>query len=101
MQGIERAPLERLPRRGHGDDSEPSLLYPLMLIAAIAVIVFSIVGIASLMGVMPRALSDNPGVAPRSSPATGSETPRTSAPAAGETRSGVIRSMRPAQMTRG
>jgi hypothetical protein len=100
MQGIERAPLERLPRRGHGDDSEPSLLYPLMLIAAIAVIVFSIVGIASLMGVMPRALSDSPSAVPRNVPASG-ETPRTSAPAAGETRSGVIRSMRPAQMTRG
>jgi hypothetical protein len=33
------------------------ILYPVMLIAAIAVIVFSIVGIATMTGVMPRALS--------------------------------------------
>jgi hypothetical protein len=33
------------------------ILYPVMLIAAIAVIVFSIIGIATLTGVMPRALS--------------------------------------------
>lgn len=32
------------------------LLYPLMLIAAIAVIVFSIVGIATLVGWMPHAM---------------------------------------------
>lgn len=32
-------------------------LYPLMLIAAIAVIVFSVVGIATMKGWMPRALS--------------------------------------------
>jgi len=33
------------------------LLYPMMLIAAIAVIVFSVVGIATMMGWMPSALS--------------------------------------------
>lgn len=33
------------------------LLYPLMLIAAIAVIVFSMLGIASIAGWMPNALS--------------------------------------------
>lgn len=99
MQGIERAPLQRAPRRDH-DDPGNSLLYPLMLIAAIAVIVFSIVGIASLMGVMPRALSDNPGAASkgatRSAPAAGSEAPR-NAPAAGEPRSGVVKSIHPVQ----
>jgi outer membrane lipoprotein SlyB len=34
----------------------PELLYPMMLIAAIAVIVFSILGIASIAGWMPRAM---------------------------------------------
>ena len=33
------------------------LLYPLMLIAAIAVIIFSVVGIATMTGIMPKALS--------------------------------------------
>ena len=32
------------------------LLYPMMIIAAIAVVVFSIIGIASMMGWMPRAM---------------------------------------------
>jgi flagellar basal body-associated protein FliL len=36
---------------------QPGILYPLMLIAAIALIVFSIVGIATMMGWMPTALS--------------------------------------------
>src|SRR3970282_1219861 len=35
----------------------PAILYPLMLIAAIAVIVFSVAGIATMMGWMPGALS--------------------------------------------
>jgi outer membrane lipoprotein SlyB len=34
----------------------PGLLYPMMIIAAIAVIVFSIVGIASITGWMPNAM---------------------------------------------
>jgi outer membrane lipoprotein SlyB len=34
----------------------PELLYPMMLIAAIAVIAFSILGIASMAGWMPRAM---------------------------------------------
>jgi hypothetical protein len=37
----------------------PGILYPLMLIAAIAVIVFSVAGIATMMGWMPAALSNN------------------------------------------
>jgi hypothetical protein len=37
----------------------PGILYPLMLIAAIAVIVFSVAGIASMMGWMPGALLSN------------------------------------------
>ena len=36
--------------------STPGLLYPMMIIAAIAVIVFSIVGIASMAGWMPNAM---------------------------------------------
>jgi hypothetical protein len=35
------------------------ILYPLMLIAAIAVIVFSVAGIATMMGWMPAALSSD------------------------------------------
>jgi len=38
---------------------QPGILYPLMLIAAIALIVFSIVGIAAIMGWMPTAFSDH------------------------------------------
>jgi hypothetical protein len=38
-------------------DKRPGILYPLMLIAAIAVIVFSISGIATMMGWMPTVLS--------------------------------------------
>jgi outer membrane lipoprotein SlyB len=41
----------------HASRKRPGILYPLMLIAAIAVIVFSIVGIATMMGWMPSALS--------------------------------------------
>lgn len=42
----------------HQRSTQPyGLLYPLMLIAAIAVIVFSILGIATIAGWMPGALS--------------------------------------------
>src|SRR3970282_1107463 len=52
----------------------PGIFYPLMLIAAIAVIVFSVVGIATMMGWMPGALSSDADpararVAPASKPA--------------------------------
>ena len=40
--------------------STTGLLYPMMIIAAIAVSVFSIIGIASIMGWMPRAMLGNP-----------------------------------------
>ena len=36
------------------------LLYRMMIIAAIAVTVFSIIGIASIMGWMPHAMRANP-----------------------------------------
>jgi outer membrane lipoprotein SlyB len=42
---------------GSARTKRPGILYPVMLIAAIAVIVFSIVGIATIMGWMPSALS--------------------------------------------
>ena len=44
----------------------PGILYPVMLIAAIALIVFSAVGIATMMGWMPAALS---GADPAAKPA--------------------------------
>jgi hypothetical protein len=44
---------------------DAGILYPLMLIAAAAVIVFSIAGIATMMGWMPGALSSD--AAPRQS----------------------------------
>jgi outer membrane lipoprotein SlyB len=36
-----------------GADKSPGILYPLMLIAAIAVIIFSVAGIATMMGWLP------------------------------------------------
>jgi hypothetical protein len=95
MQNIERASLDRAPRRDQ-DNPEASLLYPLMLIAAIAAIVFSIVGIASLMGVLPRALSTEDGAADRGGAPARSEASRRTA-TADEPRSGVIKSIRAIQ----
>ena len=93
MQNTERAP-HRDP-----EDLRASLLYPLMLIAAIAVIVFSIVGIASLTGVMPRSLSGSHSASPDggSQPAARSETRRKAVPAAREHSSGVVKSIHPVQ----
>jgi len=50
----------------------PGILYPVMLIAAVVLIVFSVVGIATMMGWMPTALSGNePGANPAATaPAT-------------------------------
>jgi len=45
--------------------TRPGILYPVMLIAAVVLIVFSVVGIATMMGWMPTALSGNePGASP-------------------------------------
>jgi hypothetical protein len=41
----------------HAPHKRPGILYPVMLVAAIAVIVFSVVGIATMMGWMPSARS--------------------------------------------
>jgi len=54
------------------------LLYPLMLIAAIAVIVFSMLGIATMTGLLPSALS---GYRPETAPSHAVKTPHTSAQA--------------------
>lgn len=50
------------------------MLYPTLLIAAIAVIIFSVIGIAAMTGYMPSALSKN-------GPDAGSETATENAPA--------------------
>jgi outer membrane lipoprotein SlyB len=49
--------METVSTAGSMHTKRPGILYPVMLIAAIAVIVFSIVGIATMMGWMPSALS--------------------------------------------
>ncbi|HSQ04282.1 MAG TPA: glycine zipper 2TM domain-containing protein, partial [Burkholderiales bacterium] len=54
------------------------LLYPLMLIAAIAVIVFSILGIATMTGLLPSALS---GYRPETEPSHATKAPQPSAQA--------------------
>lgn len=41
---------------GHRDERHGGMLYPLLLVAAIAIIVFSIIGIATMTGVMPNAV---------------------------------------------
>jgi len=49
--------METVSTAGSVHTKRPGILYPVMLIAAIAVIVFSIVGIATMMGWLPSALS--------------------------------------------
>lgn len=73
----------------------PGILYPLMLIAAIAVIVFSVAGIATMMGWMPGALSSDagPGRA-RAVPASKPATPRVVNTATDCRDCGVVESMR-------
>ena len=71
---------------------QPGLLYPLMLIAAIALIVFSIVGIATMMGWMPSVMST------RAAPERTGAVPTTVDAGRGETAScadcGVVESIR-------
>lgn len=66
------------------DHKKSSMLYPIMLIAAIAVIVFSVVGIATMTGLMPSVLSKNDpaaaGDAAKSAPAQIAPAPRTARP---------------------
>lgn len=49
--------METISTAGNMHTKRSGILYPVMLIAAIAVIVFSVVGIATMMGWMPGALS--------------------------------------------
>ena len=51
--------------RTHAPHKRAGLLFPLMLIAAVGVIVFSVVGIATMMGWMPGALSGRDAAAGR------------------------------------
>jgi len=73
----------------------PGILYPLMLIAAIAVIVFSVAGIATMMGWMPGALSSDADPArARAVPASKPAKPRVVTTAANCRDCGVVESMR-------
>lgn len=60
------------PGTGGAAVKDAGILYPLMLIAATAVIVFSIAGIATMMGWMPSALSGSADTA-RAQPAAASQ----------------------------
>jgi len=62
-----------------GTDRSAGILYPLMLIAAIAVIVFSVVGIATMMGWLPNVESKTDPAA-KSAPATKSSASGTNRP---------------------
>src|SRR6187401_1892854 len=62
-----------------GVDRSAGILYPLMLIAAIAVIVFSVVGIATMMGWLPNVESKTDPAA-KSAPATKSSASSTNRP---------------------
>ena len=76
-------------------EKHPGILYPLMLIAAIAVIVFSVAGIATMMGWMPAALSS--GADPTRAqpvPASRPAQPRVAAAATDCRDCGVVESMR-------
>ncbi|HET6491654.1 MAG TPA: hypothetical protein VFG44_01640 [Burkholderiales bacterium] len=67
------------------------ILYPLLLVAAIAVIVFSIIGIATMTGVVPNASTHDgaarqSGMDPKGKPATIEVPRRAPAPGAGNPR---------------
>jgi hypothetical protein len=75
--------------------NDPGILYPLMLIAAIAVIVFSIAGIAAMMGWIPGALSSGAEPAKaRPAAAPQQAAPRIPANAAACRDCGVVESLR-------
>src|SRR5688572_18759849 len=63
----------------NGADRSAGILYPLMLIAAIAVIVFSVAGIATMMGWLPSVESKTEPAA-KSAPAAKSSASGTSRP---------------------
>jgi outer membrane lipoprotein SlyB len=67
---------EQVMETVHTVEKRTGMLYPTMLIAAVAVILFSVVGIATMMGWMPSALSKNEPVA-AASPAKAQSAPAT------------------------
>jgi hypothetical protein len=72
---------------------DTGILYPLMLIAAVGVIVFSIAGIATMMGWIPGALSSaNPAGARPDAPRQAA--PRSVAPASACRECGIVESLR-------
>ena len=76
--------------------NDPGILYPLMLIAAMTVIVFSIAGIAAMMGWIPGALSSG-AERVKTMPATAvspQATPRIPADGAACPDCGVVESLR-------
>lgn len=62
-------------------ENRSSLLYPMMVLAAISVIVFSILGIAAITGHMPVAFSQKSGAA-ATEPASAAQPARRAAPSA-------------------
>lgn len=81
---------------GNGTGKRAGMLYPLMLIAAITVIVFSLAGIATMMGWLPGAQSQSE-PADKDRPAPPPATERSRAPASGPAACadcGVIESIR-------
>ena len=64
-------------------EKRPDILYPVMLVAAITVIVFSFAGIATMMGWLPGAQSQGRPLERSESPARrpAAESPRAAAPA--------------------
>ena len=78
----------------HTPQKRPGILYPVMLIAAIAVIVFSIVGIATMMGWLPAALSGVSGSAADKAAAASGRSWQAPAAAASCNDCGVIESIR-------
>ena len=85
-----------------GSARQGSLLYPLMLIAAIAVIVFSVAGIATMMGWLPSvqsgagpAVKDETVSAPvAAKPAPAANRPRIASSAASCANCGIVESIR-------
>ena len=74
---------------GSAVDNRPAILYPLMLIAAIAVIVFSALGTVTMLGWMPEAISAS------HPPARSVEAPARAAPGAEPGRAGDTRAESP------
>ena len=62
-------------------EKSTNLLYPLMLIAAVTVIVFSLVGIATMLGWLPSARSGSDRVSRSEAVVEGTRAPATARPA--------------------